>query len=382
MNESEQLVKTIGDLYESIVDESRWTEALRSLSDFAGGRGTFYLRADPRTGSIIHSESVDIDPVVNDRYLEYYAAKEVRLPPSLGIPAGQVVVEDMLIDKRTFQRSEIYADLLLPFDIPNVLMLWAEKTPGLFSAMVIERSIKQGKFLPEECRKFSALVPHLIRALRVRNELQRIRGRQRLHMGMLYSLPFAIILLDQTGRIVESSPVAESLLRAEQGLSQKAGRVRATFPDDDVHLQRAIFKTAIESSARATYGDTVAVKRQNGGRSLSINVIPIRSPEVFASVIPVCMLIVFDPERSPQPVVALIKRALQLTEAEAVLASVLFTGISLREAAEQLRLSINTCKSQLKSIYAKTGCRSHVDLAKMLLMSGIASNFQLDVPRQ
>ena len=31
----------------------------------------------------------------------------------------------------------------------------------------------------------------------------------------------------------------------------------------------------------------------------------------------------------------------------------------------------NTCKAQLKSIYAKTGCRSHVDLAKTLIMTAL-----------
>jgi DNA-binding CsgD family transcriptional regulator len=45
--------------------------------------------------------------------------------------------------------------------------------------------------------------------------------------------------------------------------------------------------------------------------------------------------------------------------------------MSLREAATGLGRSINTCKAQLKSIYAKTGCRSHVDLAKTLIMTAL-----------
>jgi DNA-binding NarL/FixJ family response regulator len=53
----------------------------------------------------------------------------------------------------------------------------------------------------------------------------------------------------------------------------------------------------------------------------------------------------------------------------------LFTGITLREAADHLQLSINTCKAQLKSIYSKTGCSSHVDLAKVTFFAASTNGF-------
>lgn len=289
------------------------------------------------------------------------------------MPVGQLVVEDMLIDKQTLQGSEIYSDLLLPFDIPNILMLWVEKIPYLYSAVVIERSYRQGKFSPDECRTFSALVPHLIRALHVRNELQRLRTHRHIYMEVVNDLPFAIIFLNQVGRIIESSPAATAMLRSGQGIAQKSGRIRAIHQDDDRRLQRAIFKTLTAHKLRTLPGDTVAVRRQGGRRSLNVALIPISSPEFLLGVTPACMLVIFDPESSPQPAIALVRNALGITDAEALLACLLFTGITLREAAERLQVSINTCKSQLKSIYARTGCRSHVDLAKALLTTGIAS---------
>ena len=110
MNYADHLLETIGELYESIVDEAAWPRALEALSDFAGGRGTFYVRADPRSGLIVHSESVGVDPLVNERYLKYYAGKEVRLRPALALPAGLVTTEAMLIERRALEHSEIYAD--------------------------------------------------------------------------------------------------------------------------------------------------------------------------------------------------------------------------------------------------------------------------------
>jgi DNA-binding CsgD family transcriptional regulator len=85
------------------------------------------------------------------------------------------------------------------------------------------------------------------------------------------------------------------------------------------------------------------------------------------------MLIVFDPNRDAQQQTTAVRRVLGLTDAEARLACALFTGITLREAAERLSLSVNTCKSELKSIYAKTGSRSHVDLAKAVLFAALSA---------
>jgi DNA-binding CsgD family transcriptional regulator len=83
------------------------------------------------------------------------------------------------------------------------------------------------------------------------------------------------------------------------------------------------------------------------------------------------LMLIVDPEQAPRPRAALIQTALHLTRAEAALANKLFDGGSLRETAEALGRSINTCKAQLKSIYAKTGCRSHVDLAKALMLTAL-----------
>jgi DNA-binding CsgD family transcriptional regulator len=84
------------------------------------------------------------------------------------------------------------------------------------------------------------------------------------------------------------------------------------------------------------------------------------------------MLVITDPAQIPRPRAEVIRVALRLTEAESRLAAVIFSGASLREAAEHLGKSSHTCKTQLKSIYAKSGCRNHVELTKALLVAAMA----------
>ena len=89
---------------------------------------------------------------------------------------------------------------------------------------------------------------------------------------------------------------------------------------------------------------------------------------------PSALLIIVDPDRAPKPESALIQATLGLTRAEALLAHALFTGMSLARSRLHLGRSINTCKAQLKGVYVKTGCRSHVDLAKTLIMTALGES--------
>ena len=56
-----------------------------------------------------------------------------------------------------------------------------------------------------------------------------------------------------------------------------------------------------------------------------------------------------------------------ITRAEARLASMLADGMSMEEAAEALLVSIQTVRSQLKSVFAKTGVTRQAELVALLL---------------
>jgi DNA-binding CsgD family transcriptional regulator len=56
-----------------------------------------------------------------------------------------------------------------------------------------------------------------------------------------------------------------------------------------------------------------------------------------------------------------------LTSAEARLALLLAEGLSLKEASEALSVSVLTLRSQLKSVFVKTGVKRQTELVTLLL---------------
>ena len=60
-------------------------------------------------------------------------------------------------------------------------------------------------------------------------------------------------------------------------------------------------------------------------------------------------------------------RLLELTAAEANLASLLCAGRSLADAADRLRIAAGTARSHLKSIFSKTGTNRQAALIALML---------------
>jgi DNA-binding CsgD family transcriptional regulator len=345
---------------------------MQSIHRLLGGHAAFHIIAAPSTGVVALSEQVGADPVANELYLEYYSQKEVRIPPALAHGVGDVVTEEMLLDRKAYEGSEIYGDLLLPYDIPHIMAVWLQRTSCACQALVVEAGIRHGPFQQQALEKFSALVPHLIRAARMREALVTARRDRDIRIDILDRLPLGVVFLDDKGVLIAASAYAEQILREGHGLRIRQSRLQAEFPEDARRLEDGLLRSGRRGGI-ALPGTTLALRRRPPKSPLNVVIVPVvSSPVLTISPQPAAMLVVTDPDRTPKARAEIIREALHLTEAESRLAAVLFTGATLREAAELLGKSFHTCKTQLKSIYAKTGCSSHIELTKKLLFAAVA----------
>jgi DNA-binding CsgD family transcriptional regulator len=78
-------------------------------------------------------------------------------------------------------------------------------------------------------------------------------------------------------------------------------------------------------------------------------------------------LMVCDLERSRQIRRAVLRSLYGLTPAECRVALLLVDGHAPRQIANTFRVTENTVRSQIKSIFSKTGARRQSDLVRLLL---------------
>jgi len=372
MRKESKLLGAIDLLYGSILDESEFRPALATVAEFADARGAYHLIFDRTKGAAVSAASVGVDPDAQSEYLDHYSSQDVRVPAALDKPVGSLVTEHTLLDQDVFCASELYRAFLKRYDIPHFLALWTQKSATHLSAFAIQRAAQQGRFLKSDEEQLAPLVPHLLRALRIRDGLKEIRASHAAYSAVIDRLPFGVVTLNWDRSVIEVSRVAQHLFQVSHVIHCRQGRVHAARLEDDSRLQRAIY-VAMTGGARGELpGRSLTLSDRHRQRTLRVTVLPVPRPHPSMSREPGCMLVMVDLNALGTPSVERVMKLLQLTTAEARLACELCKGISLREAAAALGLSINTCKTQLKSIYARTGCRSHVDLVKALLLSGLA----------
>jgi DNA-binding CsgD family transcriptional regulator len=372
MEDQVELNRLIGLLYDAVLNEAQWDCALQALSRFTGGTAVGQVIADPIKGIITQCATLNIDPDFKDAYVGYYAAKEVRLGPAVEFGIGQVLTESMLIEQSELRKSEIYNEMLRPFDVPHFMFAWLQKSETKVQTIALEGSHSHGAFDARAVARFNRVMPHLVRAARMRDQFITIRESQKAYREALETLPFGIIFLDGHGQVIESTRLAESIMTMNSGLHRVRGRLHAMCSEDDDQLQLAIRDAVYSPFKKSATARSVSVRRLRCTSRLKITLLPIVSIERFSMAAkPSILVALVDPDLAPSPWEGLLESTLRLTKAEAALARSLFSGLTLRQSALDLGRSINTCKTQLKVIYSKTGCRNHADLAKTLVMTAL-----------
>jgi DNA-binding CsgD family transcriptional regulator len=186
---------------------------------------------------------------------------------------------------------------------------------------------------------------------------------------LLDLLSVAIMLVDAEGGVLFANRYAEELLGAGDGLFLEQGCLAAVQADETVRLRDLIAGAATRRGA-ATRPQTGAlqISRPQHGSPLSLVAIPLAGANRDAAQAKVA-LFCHDPTRACTPPIALLEQLYGLTPCEARLARHLLCGEDLRQAAQELSVSLNTARSHLKHVFQKTGATRQADLLHLLIMS-------------
>jgi DNA-binding CsgD family transcriptional regulator len=225
------------------------------------------------------------------------------------------------------------------------------------------RDEPQGSFGADEGKLLERLLPHLSRALVVQERLQALEGGER----ALNALSLGVILLAVNSRIVFSNRAADDLLRCDDGLSLRDGRIAASSSNTDAALQRML-RYAVAPGEAVECPPDVLVMRPSGRRPYHLTAAPLRRrPTSFAGVAaPVALVLIRDPERRHPVGLDALKQGYDLTSREADLALSLAEGETLQRAADRLRMQYETARTHLRRILSKTGTSRQAELMVLL----------------
>lgn len=352
-------------IYDSAVDARQWHHFLTGFAEAVGAHAAGLLVQDLRDHQGNLSEGQGFDPFWEQRYAEHYAGLNIWLQRGSHLlrHPGIVITSQALIRESELEKTEFFNDFLRPqghFYSFGASIAYEE---SVISGITALRSKSADGFAAAEVDLLQQLMPHLQSALRLHHRIAGLALELKHTSAALDRLPQGLLIIDSVGRIVFMNRLAESILRTGDGLMLAANGLHARRHQDTVRLRMLITRAAATTAGNDLHpGGALSLPRSGKLGPLKLQVAPLSSGSRAAAI-----LLITAPEYQAVPESEMLQDLLDLTPAEARLAAALVAGKTIKQFAEEVEVTLNTARTQLKSVFSKTGVSRQADLVRLIL---------------
>lgn len=360
----EEFFRIVDTLYAGVFDDETWQRALESIHSWFGAAGLSLFSVHPGSGAVHRADIVRLDPDVMAAYGNEWINHDPRYDAGKSLHDGEVVTEEHLVEWRQFVKTPIYNEFFQPSGIPRHMAAWVQRQQDRGVIISLQRSHVRGAYSDADRAQMSMLIPHIRRTVELKDRMLLAQLTAGGFVHGMDRLPLGVLLLDADLRIVRASQNAERLLAAGAGIKASRGMLEFVHPAD-----RSRFAGWMrEDPANTRQGDVMRVSRGAGMSPLSLSLLPLPAvTQTWLAPAACWMVLIHAPEMCTQVPVERIRLTLGITAAEARLVQQLLDGLPLTDAAGKLGISAHTARTQLKSVYAKTGLTGQAQLVRVLL---------------
>lgn len=277
-------------------------------------------------------------------------------------------LSQQLIATSALKRSGFYADYLRPLGIDAMVNSIVEASPEVgVHVLALYNELGQPEFTPAQFAQLRAVTPWVRSLMRAQRRLQQAQRHTQALERTLDQLPLGLLHADRQGTLRYLNNHARTWLGVED-----EGRIllrHATGWQARAPMQLADLHTALPPLHAASQSARTPVSARlhtPQGLALVALATPLRGGPAAQEPITQFVLV---PETLPQAHAAMpVCGALYgLTPAEAALLPLLLQGMTPREMADTQGVKLPTVRTQLASLYAKTGTRGQAELAQRVL---------------
>ncbi len=346
----------IGLIYEAATEPTRWLELRKRLSHaldgsfwifftgvsaVADGKPTFLADDDQLREHLMYRDDDD------DPYRVFLRTRE----------AGWVDMAQNAIGAEDMALSETGRHVARETDHGGSVhsVLFNEGQRLIMAGLTVRNRSCDARDL----ERMRALVPHLVRAVRLTDHLREIEHQHHNMREAVDLVHVSVLLLSTELRIRWCNAPARRLLERGDTLQQAGDVLTATDPSNQRRIAELV------SRARSGKPEVTRVSSADADAWCSLLAIRLSALDAAAA----ADVALFVSQSSQVEIDAGILCALHgLTPAEAEVTRLLATGQSTEEIAARRRVRQGTVRAQLKQIFAKTGCRTQAELVRLVLI--------------
>jgi len=376
MSKTLEFLSLLDLVYGAALDGELQPEMLSSIRKLFDGDVAFYNvhDADRNVGSMQVADGLAAEDVAE--YHELSALNErIRGAVERYRPGSAASGED-IVGAAAWKHSEFYSRWAKQRDYVHDIGCIVEQSGNVGAALVVGRGNRGRAYTRADAHRLEALVPHLRRAIEIRNRLQLERSNVQLAWDTLDRLRVGVALLDAGAHAVFANTALRGICAQQDGLVLRNGMLSAIHYRTNQTLQGLVSETCDPEALTKNSAFRLIVPRSNGSRGYSLSLSPLRLPQAPLGVrIPSTIVFVQDPQDVADGVDVLFQHRYGLTQAELAVVAALLRGETLREFAERSSRSLNTLRVLVKRAFAKTGTRTQAQLVRIAMEDIVFRSF-------
>ncbi|WP_341914650.1 hypothetical protein [Ferrovibrio terrae] len=359
-------------LYEATLHPDGWQTVATDLARaFDSSSCAIQLRDLANGQTLILSNTDNYDAKALADYEAHYYANDPYVEGALKIGFGVPLLGHQIVDANALLNSELYADWGKGIGVFHLTGAMMSVDSSAIAGIGIHRAYGSTDYTVEDQQAVGLLLPHLTRALQMYRKLNGLERQGQIGLAALEALTVGVMVVDVTGRLLFSNTVAERLLQKGQGIAASHGHLRAQFADRNPVLQQAIRDAVAGYSGRSSHTGMLVLPRRDA-LPLSLLFCPAPADRLGSDRLKAAAIIfVNNPDDRVTPTEAALTAQFRLTPAEARLTAALLDGEHVDDYGLRTGLSLHTVKTQLKAIFAKTGCGRQADLIRVVLANPV-----------
>lgn len=351
-------------LYEAALGQRSWGEATSDMVSLLGGETLILSVLDPgdRSVEVIGHRGLTTDNL--QEYLEFAHLDPWLVRATDRKRTNAAVIGTELVTEAELVKSFMYNEFLKPrTGVHHLLGAVLAMDGGRVGIIGTHRPRGSSDFVRREARRLDRLLPHLKRALEVRQKLETAGRANRLAHAALDRLSVGVLLLSAAGALLHANSAAEAILRARDGLIASTSGLRATNTDDNKRLQMLIAGFRHNDADHRSAGGHLRVRRPSGRPAFAVMVAPAASSAIGPGRRqPAILVFISDPREQIVSDADVLRQLFGFSQAEARLVLALLSGISLPDFAQKAGVTYNTVRTLLTRAMARADVRSQLEL--------------------
>lgn len=383
MNDLQELSSLIDLIYQGATDPGKWEIILAALSNYVAAPHAFIHTPTivPEKGGYMYAHNVPVGIIETwGNYHDVDIYTKATVEKGVISRSGSVVTGEDLVPVEEWRNSTFFKEFTSKYDFVHMLgtVVFGTEVKDLMpTTCTYYRGMKDEAFSQVECQRQRLVMPHVSRSLGVMQRLKGADFKVAASRAALDLLKSGVFLVGESGEVLFANRCAMRILCDEDGLRlQRRSGIRrvdmlmATDPQAQQALTSALRET-ISPDILTTphFTRTISVSRPSFRTpyALSFSSLPLENEFGSGSDTPRAIVFLSDPELPTEINTDWLQSTFGLTRAEVRVAVMLAEGNTMEQISDNLGVSVNTLRTQLAQIYAKTGVNSRARLVRLLL---------------